>query len=277
MQCAAPLARCAADRSRIMMLKMIMRYTVFFFPLFLCAWNIDPGDMLKRFEARIFQSKSRSSIPYRLLIPNHYRHSGRYPLVLFLHGSDERGTDNAKQLFVGLNIFADEKKMNVYPCFIAAPQCPPDMKWTDTDWKAERHIMAAEPTPALAMSIELIGSLLKEYSIDDKRIYVVGYSMGGFGVWEAIERWPELFAAAVPVCGGGDERNAHRIMHIPIWVFHGARDRIVSVRQSQNMVHAVVRAGGVPRYTEYPTVNHYSWVLAFSDPRMFEWLFSQKK
>jgi predicted peptidase len=259
------------------MLKIVMRFSFLLFLLFPAAGNAHSENMAERFEAGIFQSTSHSSLPYRLLIPKYDRRTVRYPLVLFLHGSDERGTDNAKQLFVGLNIFADEKKMNEYPCFIAAPQCPADMKWTDTDWKAERHVISPEPTPALAMSIELIAALLKQYPVDDKRIYIVGYSMGGFGAWEAIERWPKLFAAAVPVCGGGDESKAYRIIDIPIWAFHGARDRIVRVGQSQNMVHAVVRAGGVPRYTEYPMVNHYCWGLAFSDPRMFEWLFRQKK
>jgi predicted peptidase len=101
--------------------------------------------------------------------------------------------------------------------------------------------------------------------------------MGGFGTWEAIQREPKLFAAAVPVCGGGDEVEAITISRMPVWAFHGALDTTVKVIRSRNMINAIVMAGGMPRYTEYETINHFSWGLAFSDQAMFEWLFSQKK
>jgi predicted peptidase len=238
--------------------------------------DLFPDELAERFEAHIFKSLTHSTLPYRLLIPKKQGTGGTYPLVLFLHGSDERGTDNSKQLYAGLNIFADQKTMDRYPCFIVAPQCPKDMKWVDVDWKAERHKMSDSPTPALAMAIELVEELEKKFPIDRKRIYITGYSMGGFGTWDAIERRPDLFAAAVPVCGGGDETRAARISDVPMWAFHGALDQIVKVDRSRNMINAVVRAGGVPRYTEYPLINHFSWGLAYSDPRTFEWLFSQK-
>lgn len=245
--------------------------------LFLASGNIFPADLTEVFAARTFRSKKYSSLPYRLLIPKQNLKTGAYPLVLFLHGSDERGTDNMKQLYVGLNIFADEKMMRRYPCFIAAPQCPTGMKWVDVNWKEERHTMHENPTPSLAMAIELVEELQKEFSIDNKRIYITGYSMGGFGAWEAIERRPDLFAAAVPVCGGGDETKAFRAARMPIWAFHGALDQIVKVSRSRNMIDAIVMAGGMPRYTEYPEINHFSWGLAYSDPQVFEWLFKQKK
>jgi len=245
--------------------------------LFLAYGNIFPADLTEVFAARTFRSKKYSSLPYRLLIPKQYLKTRAYPLVLFLHGSDERGTDNMKQLYVGLNIFADEKMMRRYPCFIAAPQCPTGMKWVDVNWKEERHTMHENPTPSLAMAVELVEELQNEFSIDNKRIYITGYSMGGFGAWEAIERRPDLFAAAVPVCGGGDETRAYRTARMPIWAFHGALDQIVKVSRSRNMIDAIVLAGGMPRYTEYPEINHFSWGLAYSDPQVFEWLFKQKK
>ncbi len=241
------------------------------------ATHVYSADMAERFQPRIYNSKKYSSLPYRLLIPKYYDRSRQYPLVLFLHGSDERGSDNRRQLFVGLHIFADEKRMDQYPCFIAAPQCPLEMKWVDVDWKADTHMMPRDPTPAMAMSLELIEELQKEFSIDRNRLYVVGYSMGGYAVWDAIQRWPNLFAAAVPVCGGGDETKAPRIAQIPIWAFHGARDQIVKVPRSRNMINAIVIAGGTPRYTEYPTINHFSWGYVFGDTEMFHWLFDQKK
>jgi predicted peptidase len=245
--------------------------------LFLASGNIFPADLTEVFAARTFRSKKYSSLPYRLLIPKQYLKTRAYPLVLFLHGSDERGTDNMKQLYVGLNIFADEKMMRRYPCFIAAPQCPTGMKWVDVNWKEKRHTMHENPTPSLAMAVELVEELQNEFSIDNKRIYITGYSMGGFGAWEAIERRPDLFAAAVPVCGGGDETKAFHAARMPIWAFHGALDQIVKVSRSRNMIDAIVMAGGMPRYTEYPEINHFSWGLAYSDPQVLEWLFKQKK
>lgn len=234
-------------------------------------------DMASRFRARVYRSKTYSSLPYRLLVPRGYTSSRKYPLVLFLHGVGERGADNTKQLHAGLNIFADEKKMDRHPCFIAAPQCPADSWWVDADHEADRHVMSDRPTAALAMSLELVDSLSNEFSIDTGRIYVVGYSMGGFGAWEAIQRRPDLFAAAVPACGGGDETLARRIRRVPIWAFHGAHDPIVNIARSRNMIHALIAAGGVPRYTEYAEVNHFCWGLAFGDSDMHEWLFSRKK
>ena len=164
-----------------------------------------------------------------------------------------------------------------YPCFVIAPQCPAEEKWVDADWDADSHIMKDKPAVPLDVSIELVHQMLKEHPIDRARIYVVGYSMGGFGAWDCIERWPDIFAAAVPVCGGGDETKAGRIARMPIWAFHGALDPTVKVSRSRNMILAVVMAGGLPRYSEYPAINHFSWGLAFSDSELFKWLFSQKK
>ncbi|OHD65401.1 MAG: hypothetical protein A2176_15720 [Spirochaetes bacterium RBG_13_51_14] len=244
---------------------------------FTAAGNATAADMEGRFLARTYRSKKHSALPYRLLIPAHYDTTKRYPLVLFLHGAGERGTDNKKQLYVGLNIFADENNMRRFPCFVAAPQCPEASKWVDADWKADRHLMNDSSTADLVMAIELVEELPKEFSIDRNRLYITGYSMGGFGAWEAIQLRPDLFAAAIPVCGGGDDTLAYRIARVPIWAFHGARDDIVTVARSRTMINAVVMAGGVPRYTEYRNINHFCWGLPFSDTAVLEWLFRQKK
>jgi predicted peptidase len=262
-----------------MLIKQIRIVAAFFASVLIIfmTQGIHPADVADRFQARIYNSKEHTQLPYRLLIPKNYTKTKKYPLVLFLHGSDERGTDNKKQLYVGLDIFASEAMMKRYQCFIAAPQCSADMKWVDADWKADRHKMRDSPTEALAMAIELVHELPKEFSIDTTRIYITGYSMGGFGSWEAIQRHPDLFSAAVPVCGGGDESQATRIAHIPIWAFHGALDPLVKVTRSRNMINSVVMSGGMPRYTEYPDINHFCWGLAYSNPAMFDWLFKQKK
>src|SRR5262249_52824913 len=112
---------------------------------------------------------------------------------------------------------------------------------------------------------------------DQKRIYVTGLSMGGYGTWDVIGRRPDLFAAAVPVCGGGDETQAATIARVPIWAFHGARDGVVKPARSWNMVAALKKAGGHPGYTEYPDVGHDSWVPTYRDPVLFQWLFAQKR
>jgi predicted peptidase len=137
--------------------------------------------------------------------------------------------------------------------------------------------MNRKPTPSLAMALEIVAALEKEFPIDTARLYIIGYSMGGYGTWDVIQRYPDLFAAAVPVCGGGDETAARRIIRVPVWAFHGTLDDIVKVSRSRNMVNALVRAGGVPRYTEYADINHFCWGKAFSDEAMLAWLFGQRR
>ena len=117
----------------------------------------------------------------------------------------------------------------------------------------------------------------KEYSIDPQRIYLTGLSMGGYGTWDLLARKPDLFAAGVPVCGGGDESTAEQIANIPIWVFHGDLDSAVPVSRSRTMVEALKKAGGHPKYSEYPGVEHNSWDKAYADPELMKWLFAQKR
>ncbi|HLW63752.1 MAG TPA: prolyl oligopeptidase family serine peptidase [Gemmataceae bacterium] len=209
---------------------------------------------------------------YRLMKPENYDPKTQYPLVIFLHGMGERGDDNDKQLLHGVAEFAKDENRKKYPCFLMAPQCPMTTTWADFGNQFKK-----EPTPAMKLLLEAISTHVKELPIDDKRIYITGLSMGGFGTWDAIARKPELFAAAVPICGGGDVKTAERIAKIPIWVFHGAKDNAVKVERSRSMVEALKKAGGEPKYTEYPDVGHDSWVPAYKDADMFAWLFAQKK
>jgi predicted peptidase len=113
--------------------------------------------------------------------------------------------------------------------------------------------------------------------VDTNRIYITGLSMGGFGTFDAIQRYPNLFAAAVPVCGGGDVSKAAVIAKIPIWIFHGADDAAVNPAYSLEMVDALTKAGAHPGFTQYPEVGHFSWLAAYSDKMMLEWLFRQRK
>ena len=232
-------------------------------------------DMDRLFASRSFRG-AYAAIPYRIAVLHRTR-SRPLPLILFLHGSDERGSDNARQMYTGLYILVATIERSRKPCVIVAPQCPHAMRWVDADWKAEEHRMKKQPSPPLATAIELVRALIKERLVDPARCYVVGYSMGGFGAWESIQRWPCLFAAAVPVCGGGDERLAGRAAHAAVWAFHGTKDTIVKVSRSRRMVQAIVSAGGVPRYTEYADISHGSWGLAFAHPALVEWLFRQRR
>lgn len=238
---------------------------------------IAAADHRDRYEARTYTDEHGGKLPYRLLKPKGYDKSKAYPLVLFLHGAGECGTDNQKQLIHGLNEFAQDQVMEKHPCFVVAPQCPRGKQWVDTPWSAESHTMPKEPTEPLRQSLALVQALQKEFSIDSKRLYVTGLSMGGFGVWDAVQRHPDLFAAAVPVCGGGDPAYAARIKRVALWAFHGAEDGAVKPKRSRDMMAALKAAGGSPKYTEYEKVGHNSWEKAYADPLMIEWLFAQKK
>jgi predicted peptidase len=216
-------------------------------------------------------------LPYRLLKPMTVESDRKYPLVVLLHGAGERGDDNEKQLIHGVPEFLKPENRRNYPCFLIAPQCPEGKKWVEVDWGADTTMQPKEPSEPMRLVLGLIDQVQKDYPIDPKRIYITGLSMGGFGTWDAIARRPDLFAAAVPVCGGGDESTAPKISKIPIWAFHGSKDPAVKVAQTLRMVEALRKAGGDPGITIYPGEGHASWVPAYRDAAMMKWLFAQKK
>jgi len=199
----------------------------------------------------------------------------KYPLVIFLHGSGERGDDNEAQLKWGVTNFATDQNMMRHPALVIAPQCPEKLSWSNFS----RADMRLQPTPTRPMEllIGLIHKLIKTLPVDSNRIYITGLSMGGYGTYDAIERYPHLFAAAVPVCGAGDTSKVSSIVHLPIWIFHGAEDPAVNPIYSLYMFQALTRAGSHPGFTQYPEVGHFSWLAAYSDDRMMEWLFRQHR
>lgn len=224
-----------------------------------------------------FKNAAGQTMPYRLLKPEKIEPGQAYPLMLFLHGVGERGTDNRKQLANGANELAKQEIRRKHPCFIVAPQCPGDAKWADFDWTITTRKMPEKPYAPLVMAMELTDTLANELPVDKRRIYITGLSMGGFGVWDAIQRWPDRFTAAIPVCGGGDVDQAPKLRNLPIWAFHGSLDLIVPTSRTLSMIDAIKAAGGSPKVTTYPMVGHICWIWAYSDPNVADWLFSQKK
>ena len=209
-----------------------------------------------------FQAASGRGVRYWILSPAEVGADRKYPLVVTLHGIAGRGARNWERNCHANSVLAKPAMRKEYPCFVVAPTIDKPNFWT------------AGP---LADVFDLIEHLKKELPVDSGRIYVTGQSMGGYGTFEAIVQRPDLFAAAAPVCGGNKPVNAKRIAHIPIWVFHGAKDRVVPVARSREMVEAIRKAGGKPQYTEFPNVRHAAWPPAYNNEDLWRWMFKQNK
>lgn len=227
--------------------------------------------------AKHVHAKGALELGYRLFVPELDSATQLLPLVLFLHGAGERGDDNHSQLEWGVAEFVRPFFMARNKAIVLAPQCPAGERWSDVSWRAREHDTKAEATWPLAMAVGVVDSLIQSLPVDANRVYISGMSMGGYGTWDALARWPQKWAAAVPVCGGGDVGMVGRFAHVPVWAFHGARDGVVPVENSRAMIRALNRAGGSPRYTEYPYVDHFAWLPAYSTKEMHDWLFEQKR
>lgn len=199
-------------------------------------------------------------MPYRRFIPpEHYepsRNLERMPLILLLHGAGERGEDNEAQLRNGVAELLRSLTSPRPPCFSLVPQCPIGHRWVEVDWTEQRHVISAQPSAPLFAALELLDWHCTQCPIDPARVYLIGLSMGGYGVWDLLSRLPERFAAAVPICGGADEKVVAAARPVPIWAFHGRRDDVVPVDRSQRAIEALRAAGGTPLYTEYPEAKH---------------------
>ncbi|MBS1600923.1 MAG: prolyl oligopeptidase family serine peptidase [Bacteroidetes bacterium] len=222
--------------------------------------------------------QDKDTLKYRLLYPDSDP-MRKYPLIIFLHGSGERGSDNEAQLKWGVTNFATDQNMLLHAAVVIAPQCPDKTSWSNFTRAKNTAETRLEPTPTRTMElvIALIHQAIKTLPVDSNRIYITGLSMGGFGTYDAISRYPDLFAAAVPVCGGGDITKAPAIAHIPIWIVHGSDDPAVKPSYAIEMFEALTKAGARPGFTQYPEVGHFSWIGAYSDAAIIEWMFRQHK
>ena len=236
---------------------------------FIAISRLSVSQDFAEFEKLSYQT-SKDTLLYRLLRPKEMKDNQRYPLVLFLHGRGECGNDNIINLKYIAPVFLQDKNRSEFPCFLLVPQCPVGEDWTYPDWYKE-------PREPLSTVMALIDSLKTLPFLDSTRIYITGLSMGGHGTWYLITRFPSTFAAAVPICGYGDPHQASNFTHVPVWAFHGAKDKNVLPQESRKMIQALKKAGGKPRYTEYKKTGHDSWTKAYNEPQFLPWLFSQHK
>ncbi len=223
-------------------------------------------------------------LPYRILYPENYDKSRKYPLVLFLHGAGERGNNNEKQLIHGSKLFLNANNRQNYPAIVVFPQCPENSFWSSVNVNRNKTPITFEfnydnsITWPLDAVQKLMTQLLKNEAVDKKRCYITGLSMGGMGTFEMLYRFPKLFAAALPICGGGDAlRYDERVKKTTFWIFHGDADAVVNVNESRAMVEKLRSLKVDVTYTEYPTINHNSWDNAFAEPTFMSWMFLQKR
>jgi poly(3-hydroxybutyrate) depolymerase len=219
------------------------------------------------------------ALGYRLLKPEKVVAGKRYPLVVFLHGAGERGSDNRSHLKHGgseLSEWVAQKERNAFVLF---PQCPQDDQWADHDWNQVSHQMKAQPTKSMRAVLTLIDDMIGSEPIDHQRIYAAGLSMGGYGVFDLLARRPNLFAAGAALCGGTDcnPRCLQRFKNVPLYIVHGDADKVVDVENSRNVVAGLRKLGGSPEYLELSGVNHDCWTQTFDDDKLFSWMFSQNR
>jgi len=197
---------------------------------------------------------------YAVYVPREYSPQKQWPLIIALHGIGERGDDGLLQTEVGIGR-AIRRHVDRFPCIVVMPQCPSKDLWPG----AFDDITTA------------IADTRAAYAIDPARIYLTGLSMGGFGTWMYGADHLDMFAALMPICGGGRVEDATKLAGIPIWAFHGGDDKTVPPKKSQEMVEAIKKAGGNIQYTEFPGVSHNSWDAAYEDPETMKWLLEQRK
>jgi predicted peptidase len=201
---------------------------------------------------------------YVVYVPEEYKGDTAYPVILFLHGAGERGTDGLKQASVGLGkaIRDKIKKKEAFPFIAVFPQSV--KSWT-----------AGAPDAKHALAI--LDEVEKTFKTDKSQVYLTGLSLGGFGTWSIAAAHPDRWAAIVPVCGGGNPKTVEKIKDIPCWCFHGDADTAVRVKRSREMIEALKSAGASPRYDEYPGVGHNSWDNAYGTAELYTWMLKQKR
>lgn len=256
---------------------------IFLYFLLVLSFGANAQD-LSLYQKKEYAYSEGKTLPYRILYPDNYDNTKKYPLVLFLHGSGERGNDNEKQLVHGSKLFLTADNRKNFPAIIVFPQCPENSYWSSVTVDRSKTPTTFEfnydnpinwPLDAVQ---KLVQQLIKNEGVDKKRCYITGLSMGGMGTFEILYRFPKVFAAALPICGGGDAfRYDERVRKTSFWVFHGDADAAVNVNESRAMVNKLKSLKVDVTYTEYPNVNHNSWDNAFAEPTFLSWMFAHKR
>ena len=214
--------------------------------------------------AEIYEAGGQK-LGYLLYLPADYGKDAarKWPVILFLHGSGERGdftTDLTKVKKHGPPKVVEQRKD--FGFVVISPQCPPKARW--------------DPAQLKALLDDALATKVKQG--DQDRLYLTGLSMGGHGSWAMAAAFPDTFAAVAPVCGGGDPASADKIKHLPIWVFHGEKDQTVKIERSEAMVNALKAAGAKDvQFTRYPEAGHDSWTPTYDNPKLYEWFLGHSR
>jgi predicted peptidase len=235
------------------------------------------------YERGMYTTKG-DTLPYRILFPEGFDPTKKYPLIIVLHGAGERGNDNQAQLRNGSALFLKPDVREQFPAIVIFPQCPANGFWSnvivhpDSSGYKFTFQTDAKPTGAMSALMGMVAEFLDKPFVNKHQVYIGGLSMGGMGTFEIIGREPNVFAAAFAICGGDNTLNARKYAKkVPLWIFHGEKDKTVSADHSIVMVDAIKAAGGSPKFTLYPNDDHDSWDDAFNEPELLPWLFSHSK
>jgi predicted peptidase len=230
---------------------------------------------LNLYEKEIYIHEN-DTLNYRILKPLNYDSNKQYPVHLFLHGSGERGNNNVSQLVHGGKLFLKKENREQYNSWVIFPQASKSDWWGHSEpYKFNYNVKESKD---MSLVIKLMDSFVERNDVDTNRVYVSGLSMGGMGTFVILNLRPEMFAAATPICGDGDPNSVKNYSKkVPIWIFHGSDDTVVSPKNSLKMANAIIDAGGSPKITFYENVDHGSWNNAFAEKDFLKWIHSKSK
>jgi len=232
-----------------------------------------PGATMGSVSVRV--GEQSLTMPYRLMEPSEADPGETFPLVVFLHGSGERGTQGDVALkYIG-PVLATREMRTKHPCYVLAVQCPRDRSWVETGPRSMNPTMAEQPSMTIRGVMAAMDQIIKEKAVDRQRIYLTGLSLGGYGAWDLAMRRPDMFAAVVPICGGGDPSKAELLKDLPIQVWHGSLDSSVPVARSRDMVKALKDAGAKVDYREIKDGGHEAWLPAYLPDAAIAFMFQQ--
>lgn len=244
-----------------------------------CQQDLEIPAVRGEYVKEIFELKGYGQLPYNIFFPKSYDGKKKFPLLFFLHGAGERGVDNVTQLKHIAPILATEKNQEQYPAILVFPQCPASDYWASVDRESGTlEPMNTDKTTASGLKAEgLLDHIIETYLVDEKRVYINGLSMGGFGTYSMLARKPNTFAAAIAVCGGANLALVENYKEIPLQIFHGSEDKVVPTQFSQDINEKLNTLNAPVIYTEYPGLGHDIWNKVYEDPNTLDWLFKQKK